>query len=275
VELRPARIEDVPVPELSGLALLTSAGTTELLAISDCTSALVRAELAQAPLEWSRLDLGDEGGGGGGQLEGVAVAGDGTILVLREDPPTVSVVDPSGALTDTVVLEAGHGKHLHDVFDDSASSGEGLVPLRGGRLLVAQEKRPPLLVELGPRDAEPEGVSAGSLAVTDGAWERGRERVAALAAWKLDGLDDISDLAIADGVLYCLSDQSCRIVAVELPLDPGSRQAGVAERWDLAVPGRPGEPDGKPEGLVVAADGTFIVGLDTRTPDANLCWYPR
>jgi hypothetical protein len=33
--------------------------------------------------------------------------------------------------------------------------------------------------------------------------------------------------------------------------------------------------DGKPEGLVVTADGTFIVGLDTRRPTANLCWYPR
>jgi hypothetical protein len=62
---------------------------------------------------------------------------------------------------------------------------------------------------------------------------------------------------------------------VELPLDPRSRRADAAERWDLKVPERSGEPHGKPEGLVVTADGTFIVGLDTRTPEANLCWYPR
>ena len=163
----------------------------------------------------------------------------------------------------------------HDIFDDAASSGEGLVPLRGDRLLVAQEKHPPLLVEFGARGAEPAGVSVDSLAVPDSPWECRSDRLQALAAWRLDGLDDISALAVAGDVLYCLSDQSRCVVAVELPLDPGSRRAEVADRWDLRVPDRSGEPDGKPEGLVVAADGTFIVGLDTKTPDANLCWYPR
>jgi uncharacterized protein YjiK len=174
-----------------------------------------------------------------------------------------------------MTFEPGDGKHLRDIFDDAASSGEGLVPLQGGRLLVAQEKDPPLLVEFGPRGDEPAGVSAGSLAVRGSPWECRSDRLQGLAAWRLHGLDDISALAVAGDVLYCLSDQSRRVVAVELPLDPGSRQAEVADRWDLKVPERSGQPEGKPEGLVVTADGTFIVGLDTRSPDANLCWYPR
>jgi hypothetical protein len=274
VELRPSRIEDVPVLELSGLALATGGETPDLLAIGDRKSVLVRAALTDGPLEWASLEL-REPGLDGGQFEGVATSGDGSVLLLREDPSTVSVVDAAGALAGTVALEAGDTGRLEAVFDEAASCGEGLVQLSHGRLLVAQEKHPPLLVEFGPRNAEPAGVSADSLDVHDGAWERRGDRLQALAAWKLDGLDDISDLAVAAGVLYCLSDQSCRVVAVELPLDPGSRRAHAADRWDLKVPERSGEMDGKPEGLVVTADGTFIVGLDTRRPTANLCWYPR
>lgn len=274
MELRPARIEDVPVLELSGLALTAGTETPDLLAIGDRKSVLVRAALTDGPLDWSSLEL-DGHGGQDGQFEGVAVSGDGTVLLLREDPPTVSVVDPTGTLARTVVLEPGDRRHLGGVFDEAASCGEGLVQLCGGRLLVAQEKHPPLLVEFGPRGAEPVGVPPDSVAVDDGAWDSDGDRLQALAAWKVDGLDDISDLALAGGVLYCLSDQSCRVVAVELPLDPGSHRAEVAEHWNLKVPDRSGEPTGKPEGLVVSADGTFIVGLDTRTPTANLCWYPR
>jgi uncharacterized protein YjiK len=274
MELRPARIEDVPVPELSGLALVAGSGSPVLLAIGDRKSVLLRAALTDERLEWSSLDLGADGGQGG-QFEGVAVTGDGKVLVLREYPPAVSVVGPSGALADTITFEPGAGKHLDDIFDDATSSGEGLVPLQEGRLLVAQEKRPPLLVEFGLRGAEPAGISAGSFARPDSLWDCRSDRLQALAAWRLHGLEDISALAVADGVLYCLSDQSRRVVAVELPLDPGSRRAEVADRWDLKVPERSGEPEGKPEGLVVNAEGTFIVGLDTRAPEANLCWYPR
>jgi hypothetical protein len=273
MELRPSRIEDVPVLELSGLAL-TAAETPDLLAVGDRRSMLVRATLTDGPLEWTSAKL-DDHGRDRGQFEGVAVSGDGTVLLLREDPPTVSVVGPDGSLAGIVALERGEGVGLEDVFDEAASCGEGLVQLPAGRLLVAQEKHPPLLVEFGSVDADALGVSADSLRMNDGAWDCRDDRLRALAAWKVDGLDDISDLAVSGGVLYCLSDQSCRVVAIELPLDPGSRRAHAARHWDLKVPERSGEHDGKPEGLVVTNDGTFIVGLDTPTPTANLCWFPQ
>ncbi len=75
------------------------------------------------------------------------------------------------------------------------------------------------------------------------------------------------------GALYCLSDQSRRVVVVDLPLDPDADRARIGEGWDLRVPERRDEPEGKPEGLVVTDDGTLLVGLDTEKPRANLCWY--
>jgi uncharacterized protein YjiK len=275
VRLRPSRIEDVPIPELSGLALDGSAGgPPQLLAIGDRKSLLARALLTDAPLEWSELDLGHAGvARGRAQLEGVAVAGDGTILVLREDPPMVLVLDPAGDRAESTRLLAGERGVVSEVLDESSSSGEGLLPLRDGRLLIAKEKSPPLLVEFGPPDADPSGVAVDSFPTAGERLDAAGDRLQALAAWRLDGVDDISDVACAGGHLYCLSDQSRRVVVVDLPLTPGSERARVGERCDLEVPERRGEPDGKPEGLVVMADGTLVVGLDTETASANLCWF--
>ena len=249
MRLKPTRIEDVPVPELSGLAL----SGTRLVAIGDRKAVLAHAVLADEHLEWSVVDL-DPYGLDRAQFEGIAMAADGTILVLREHPPIVHVLDLDGDRADTITLLAGDGV-LDDVFADSSASCEGLVPLGDRRLLVAKEKRPPLLVEFGPTDA------AGSLR--------------AIAAWRLDDVEDISDLSIAGGELYCLSDTSRRIVVVTLPLDRADERARPKDTWDLEVPERDDEPDGKPEGLVVTEDDALIVGLDTERPVANLCWYRR
>ena len=274
MKLEPTRVEDVPVPELSGLAVTgTARGTPELLAIGDRKSVLARATLADEPLLWTVVDL--EGAGLGHdrpQFEAISATADGTILLLCEDPPVVIALQPDDGRVDRVALIPGDRGLLADVFDKSSSSGEGLLPLSDGRFLVAKEKDPPLLVEFGPRDSDAAGVQPDSLlAITD--------RLAlpdgglhALAAWRVDGVDDISDLAFPGGVLYCLSDQSRRIVTVELPLEPDSNRAHVGESWELRVPERRGEPDGKPEGLVVVG-GSLIVGLDTESPWANLCWY--
>jgi uncharacterized protein YjiK len=274
VKLEPTRVEDVPVPELSGLAVTgTVGGPLQLLAIGDRKSVLARATLTDEPLLWNVVDLERTGlGHDRPQFEAISATADGTILLLCEDPPVVVALRPDDSQVDRMALFPGDRGLLADVFDKSSSSGEGLLPLSDGRLLVAKEKDPPLLVEFGPRRADAAGVlpdslfdSTERLALTDGGLH-------ALAAWKVGGVDDISDLAFPDGVLYCLSDQSRRVVTVELPLEPDSHRARVRESWELRVPKRRGEPDGKPEGLVVV-DGSLIVGLDTESPRANLCWY--
>ena len=256
MRLEPTRIEDVPVPELSGLALSTDgAGRARLLAIGDRKTVLAHATLTDEPLDWIVVDL-ERFGLDRAQLEGIATTADGRILLLCETPPLVHVLDLETGRAETIALVPADDGELHDVFDESSSSGEGLVPLGDRRLLVAQEKDPPLLVEFGPAAGDAPGT------------------LQARAAWKVDGVDDISDLAVAGGELFCLSDQSRCIVVVDLPLDPDADRAGVRKRWELDVPERDGA-DGKPEGLVVADDLTLLVGLDTRQPRANLCWYDR
>jgi hypothetical protein len=100
VRLRPSRIEDVPVAELSGLAIGGSGSDRDR-----------------------------------GQLEAVAVANDGTILVLSENPPLVRTIDSNGDGKQSVELVPGDRGDLADVFDES-SSGEGLLVLGDGRLLI-------------------------------------------------------------------------------------------------------------------------------------------
>ena len=244
MRLEPTRIEDVPVPELSGLAM----SGTRLLAIGDRKSVLAHAELTDDRLAWTVVDL-ERYRLDGAQFEGIATASDGTILVLRESPPRVHALDLDGERADTITLVAG------DMFDESASAGEGLVSLAERRLLVAKEKDPPLLVEFGPTD--------------------GADTLQASSAWNVDGVKDISDLAVSGGQLYCLSDQSRKVVVVDLPLDADADRARPTGEWELDVPERDDEPDGKPEGLVVTDGGTLIVGLDTESPTANLVWYER
>jgi uncharacterized protein YjiK len=254
VRLEPTRIEDVPVPELSGLALSTDgAGRARLLATGDRNAVLAHAELTDEPLVWTVVDLA-RFGLDRSQLEGIATMADGRVLLLRESPPLVHVLDLDAERAETITLVPGEGGGLDDIFDDESSSGEGLAPLGDRRLLVAKEKNPPLLIEFGPAT--------------------GADTLVALVAWRIDGVDDLSALAISGSELYCLSDQSRCIVVVDLPLDPDAEQVRVRETWKLDIPKRPG-PDGKPEGLVVTDDGRLLVGLDTKEPTANLCWYDR
>ena len=100
MKLEPTRIEDVPVPELSGLALTATAdGQPQLLAIGDRKSVLARAALTDGPLEWALLGLDHSGAERDRQFEAVAATGDGTILLLCEDPPLVLVLHPDSGVT--------------------------------------------------------------------------------------------------------------------------------------------------------------------------------
>lgn len=113
------------------------------LAIGDRKSRLARPVLTDDALDWTVVDLerGDQGGAGA-QFEGIAAAGDSTLLVLSEDPPLVSVFGPDGGLTERITLVGGDRGAKRDAFGDSSSAGEGLLPLRDRRVLIAKEKDP-------------------------------------------------------------------------------------------------------------------------------------
>jgi uncharacterized protein YjiK len=180
----------------------------------------------------------------------------------------------NGELLSTITLVAPPGSKLSDSWDDPSSRGEGLVLLRGGRLLVAKEKRPRALIEFAPSGSQSLGLARHDFLGPDEHWDApdGDVEFVATAMWKLRGdakgaLGDVSALAVgADRDLWFLSDKS-RCVArlsLDVPLSPGGGAIrSFDEVWRL--------PKGtkKPEGIAALASNRVLVAMDTDLTQAN------
>ena len=269
-KLKPPKLEvrdlaDIPLREVSGLE--RRAG--ELLAVGDHEPVVFVARLASKPA-WRGIDLaGLHLPDGGTQFEAIVSTGEGTVLILQEQPARALHVDLTGpALLGTLVLEVPEGHRLRQSWlGDRSSRGESLVLTARGHLLVVKEKDPAAILEFGPPGDEPVG------------WRRGVDAVApppedaeltVLATWWLGEelgrrLPDISDATVGpDGALYLLSDQGTAIARLPDRLDPAGGTVEADAIWRIA-----GGPE-NPEGLVILDDGTPLVALDTKAPRGNL-----
>jgi hypothetical protein len=273
---------DVPVVEASDVAVRRADGLTRVLVVGDRTAVVATADysVGEGFGEWSTLDLAALPGwplGDGEPSQFEAAAGDGGSLValLREDPPVVLVADTATrAIRATITLVAPPWSALAGAWDDPSSRGEGMVLLRGGRLLVAKEKRPRALVEFGPPGSTPRGLSRAELLEPGESWQapRGDVTYHALAVWKLradakKALKDISGASVGpDGSLWLVSDKS-RTVA-RLTLELGLPAAGGSiEQLDevVALPASAS----KAEGIAAVEVGRALVVLDTRSTQGN------
>jgi hypothetical protein len=143
--------------------------------------------------------------------------------------------------------------------------------LQGGHLLVAKEKKPAALIEFGPPRSRSRGLVARGALADGELWpiKKGRQRYVALAIWHPEkalarACADFSDVEIGpDGRLYLLKDKSSTIALID-DLPAGGGTAALVNACRI------GEPDGKPEGLAVTAQGCAVVGLDTRKRRNNL-----
>ncbi len=272
---------DLPVVEASGLTVRHTSGGAVLLVIGDRTSELGVCRMSDdgALDHWETIDLAALPGwplpAGDSQFESIAADGGSLLALMCEDPPIVLVADTEAReLRAEIELTAPKGSLLDGQWEDSSSRGEGLVLLRGGRLLVAQEKRPRALIEFGPVGASARGLSADDFLRPDESWEApsGRVRFVPLSMWKLKddaraALADISSIgAGVDGSLWLLSDKSQRVarLALDEPLHPDDDGVtDLDEIWDL--------PEGvvKPEGIVALTDGRVLLAMDTRSTLAN------
>ena len=272
---------DLPVLEASGLAVRHTSRGTVLLVIGDRTTELGVCRIgADGALDnWETIDLATLPGwplpAGDSQFESIAADGGSLVALMCEDPPIVLVADTeTREVCAEIELTAPTGSLLDGQWDDASSRGEGLVLLRGGRLLVAQEKRPRALIEFGPLGSSARGLSTADFLRPDESWEapRGHVGFVPLSMWKLKGraknaLGDISAIgAGADGSLWLLSDKSQRVarLALDEPLRRDDDEVTeFDEIWDL--------PDGvvKPEGIVALTDGRVLVAMDTRATSRN------
>ena len=259
-------VADIPLREVSGFALRG----TDLLAVGDREPTIFTASTDEWPLQWHATDLSDlDLPDGGTQFEAIASTGEHTALVLQEQPARVLHIDLAGpALLGTLRLDVPEGHRLHEAWlGDRSSRGESLVLAERGHLLVVKEKDPSAILEFGPPGDSPVGWRRGSAvaapAPTDAA-------LTVLATWWLDDelgeqLPDISDATVGpDGCLYLLSDKGSSIARLPDRLDPSGGTVAAEAVWRIA-----GRPDNA-EGLVLLADGTPLVGIDTRSPKRNL-----
>jgi hypothetical protein len=282
--LRPYRVMDVPLREVSGICLRRGpAGELTLLALGD--RAAVAVWFAQpsddmAALDWQTADLTQIEGTRlrkkDPQIEAVCSDGAGRVLLLQESPPRTELIDPlARRVVASIALDIpGHDALARSWADPAGSKGEGAVFLPDAHLLVAKEKDPLALIEFGPSRAAALGLSRGGALSPGEAWPiaPGDHRYVPLAVWRPDealqqACADFSDLEVGpDGHLYLLSDRSDSIARLsDLPASGGTVTALAT--WRL------GDMDGKPEGLAFTPNGRAIVGLDTRKARHNLVLF--
>ena len=257
---------DVPLREVSGLAVHGQ----QLLAVGDHDPVVFSAPIQPWPLRWRGTDLSSLGlPEGGTQFEAVQPAAAGTVLILQEQPARILHLDLSvPELLSTLLLEVPEGHRLRGAWlGDRSSRGESLVLTDRGHVLVVKEKDPAAIMEFGPAGDEPVGWRRGGPVVPP---EPGDATLVVLATWWLaEGLGrhlpDVSDATVGpDGRLYLLSDQGAAIARMPEVLDPRGGEVDAVAVWRIA-----GAPENA-EGLVILADGTPLVALDTKSPKRNL-----
>ena len=264
----------LPIVEVSGLGQRRVDGATTYLAIGDSSPTIVTFAIGEdgdvshvQPHDLTRL-LGRNPP----QWEAGAGVGAGRVFVLAESTSTIAVLDPRlEDVTHTIRLEIPPSFPLASAWAaDENSRAEGIVLLANGHVLVAKEKNPPAIVELGPRGAAPEGFRP-ELALGDRPFSLPASRESELVAlkhWVLKAKDakpigDISELAVdGDGRLYLLSDQGRAIARLEGDLDPAEDKIDVKALFSLPP------PVDKPEGLVFAS-GTPFVATDGKQVAAD------
>ena len=284
--LTTARIEDVPLREVSGICLWRGpGGVLQVVAIGDRAAVGAWATVpddANGPVIWETARLTGLAGtwlpADSSQTEAICADGAGRVLLLQESPARVELVDPAaGRVVVSIDGEIPADHPLADSWADPAGSrGEGAVFLSNGHLLIDKEKDPSAFIEFGPAGGPAAGVRAAGAAkgpalATGAAWpvEPGRRTFVLLAAGepsrRLAGTcKDLSDLEVGpDGRFYVLSDQSASVARLA-DLDPADPVARSEATWELPY------LDGKPEGLAFTPGGRAIVALDTRKARRNL-----
>lgn len=271
---------DLPVTEASGAVVRRHGNWTQVAVIGDRTTEVATGTFVDGVLrDWQHTDLGTWDGwpdpGEPSQFEAIAVDGAGTIALLREDPAEVLVADStSRRLRARIPLLAPPWSGLAGTWDDPSSRGEGLVLLRGGRLLVAKEKKPRALVEFGPSGTRPRGLSQDDFLDADEAWTPPDDdvRYHALAVWRLrdaakNALGDLSALAVgSDRSLWLLSDKSSAVARLSMT-HPLPRAGGEIRSFDEVY--RLPKGVTKPEGIVALDDQHVLVVRDTPQPHDN------
>ncbi len=223
----------LPLLEVSGLAerngLYVAIGdrTTDLVSFGlDAAGEPVDVQLHRTKLETTK---------NGSQWEGVAIDGEGKPVLLSETGTVFVVAKDLDHASPALTLDYKSANPFVDGHVEDNSLGEGLVLLEGGHILVAIEKSPTVIVEMGPAGSAPVGYAPG--AQLRGRFAPTAKTYVALHAWQVkDGgsAPDLSDLTVGpSGALFALSQQGKTIVRFEATLRPDEKSATVKESYPI------------------------------------------
>jgi hypothetical protein len=274
----------LPIREISALTIRRSdSGSLQLLAVGDEDFAVITADCDEdgrpkgtrreelfLPLVGSGIDLR-----GGSGFEGVAADGEGHVFIVQEEQSRLLVFSRDlRRLVHVLALEVPPDSPIAAAWaKDANQRAEGLLLLRDGHVLVAKQKNPPALLEFGPEDDEPLGVSSETalsdkepfaLPATEDC------RLVALASWALDKecLPTINDIALgADGRVYVISAKAQLIARLPKRLQP-AEYVRLRKAWKIEGKLPEGD-DARPEGLAFVTRAT-VIGIDCKLAGNNL-----
>jgi hypothetical protein len=223
----------LPLLEVSGLA----ARDGRFVAVGDRSSDIISFGLDPAG---EAVDVvvhrtGVATGKSGSQWEAIALDGAGNAAVLSETGELFVFAKDLEGPSATVKIDYQSVNALIDGHVEQNSLGEGLVLLEGGHILVAIEKSPSVLVEMGPAGSAPAGYAPGR--EVHGRFAPGATTFVALAAWQVKdngSTPDLSDLTVGPtGALFALTQQGRAFVRLEATLRPDEKSAHVKEVFPI------------------------------------------
>ncbi|MFO0746905.1 MAG: hypothetical protein U1F43_14720 [Myxococcota bacterium] len=265
----------LPLQELSGLAV--SGGS--LFGVGDASAKLAVMDLASRTARAVSLPLPHHAAGS--QLEGVAIDAAGRVWALEEEPGAVYVLALDGdaaTLLHTFHIVVPSGDPLHAAWKaDANARGEGLALMAHGHVLVAKQRHPVRLIELGPAGDDPLGLPApplpGDALALPG---EAASDLVPLAEWApaddaaTARIADISDLSADPSGVWILAGRSHLVARLALPLDPASATFAATDLRPLPTP-----IDGLVfEGLAFDGLGHALLGVDRKGRDPNVAVLP-
>jgi hypothetical protein len=184
-----------------------------------------------------------------GQWEGISCAEDGRLFLLQESPARVLVITKdlkSVHSINKLVLSVKDKKHLN-WKSSSNSSGEGILLLAGGNIIIAKEKNPIQLIEFSKNGSKE--INSSFNAITN--WS--------LPLKYLKKVQDISDIyRHSNKGLYLLSDQSRSIIKISGTLPKKGGDFRIEKIWKLPKRIK------KPEGFFIDKKGRAVIIVDSK-----------
>ena len=278
----------IPIAELSGVHLSQDGPNTKIMAIGDSTSKIgvlltnTKKNSVSHTIDFTQaikdrfihckrfdsygcskvLNLLTS------DWEALTIDGGENIFILQEFSSNIFVLDKSGeTLISTIALDFSPIKKITSKYNAN-SLGEGMILLKNGRLLVAKESQPAILIEFGPSEStKSRGISTDTVLEPSEQFKKisSKETFYPLNIWHFfpKGKCDISDLAWHQHRLFILSKKCKKIFMKNSPILEKDSSIQPDHYWDLPRKIR------KPEALFVTTNH-FFIGIDSKKNKKNL-----